>query len=303
MKSEKDFVLPELEEAYEVHGFDKHAYPGPPVYNNDWPGNVMGVEIPAPEYSNRKGGSSWDFKGSYEKVYHNQDPKLENTPHSGKYHIPASRPVVAVPVYQEVQRRDRIIEVPQTIVVDKICPKVYHQEVFHEVPQLDLKFKNKSLKVPEIEIVEEVKEIPVPVGMTFKVQPVWKTREVPRVIPKYIGEQETVYVEVPKVKVVEKKVETEVPVYIGEKIIKKEVYLEEEYEIYDYRYVPIEEEVPVYRYKPVIDIEVDIPPPLVVPVPMAPQETYLAPVRMTWEEYRQVEGIAPCLDGCAPQGC
>eukprot|EP00915_Cephaloidophora_sp_WS-2016_P008174 GHVH01011307.1.p1 GENE.GHVH01011307.1~~GHVH01011307.1.p1 ORF type:complete len:139 (+),score=22.28 GHVH01011307.1:459-875(+) len=137
--------------------------------------------------------------------------------------------------------------------------------------------------------------------MSFQVKPVWKTREVPRVIPVYIGEQEIVYVEVPKVKVVEKTVETEVPVYIGEKVIRKEVYDEEIFEIYDYQYVPIEEEVPVYRYKPVIDIEVDIPAPLVVPVPMQPEETYLEPIRMTWDEYRRSEGQEPLVDACAPQ--
>eukprot|EP00915_Cephaloidophora_sp_WS-2016_P008172 GHVH01011305.1.p1 GENE.GHVH01011305.1~~GHVH01011305.1.p1 ORF type:complete len:279 (+),score=41.41 GHVH01011305.1:185-1021(+) len=272
MQTNKDFVLPDPNEAFRTHGFGQTAYPGPIHYDDKW-GNAVGIDsIPKPRYVDKEGGKD-DGKGKFDKLYENQDNNLKDGAHSGKYVIPATRPVVAVPVYQEVQRRDRIIEVPQTVVVDKICPKVYHQEVFHEVPNLDIKFKNRVLKVPEIEIVEKLVEIPVPVGMSFQVKPVWKTREVPRVIPVYIGEQEIVYVEVPKVKVVEKTVETEVPVYIGEKVIRKEVYDEEIFEIYDYQYVPIEEEVPVYRYKPVIDIEVDIPAPLVVPVPMQPEET------------------------------
>lgn len=45
---------------------------------------------------------------------------------------------------------------------------------------------------------------------------------------------------------------------------------EEPVEVVQYRYVEKEEEVPIYRYKPVFDVQVDIPPPLIVPVPVAP---------------------------------
>lgn len=49
-----------------------------------------------------------------------------------------------------------------------------------------------------------------------------------------------------------------------------QVIEEEPVEVVQYRYVETEEEVPVYKYKPVFDVEVDIPPPLIVPVPVKP---------------------------------
>lgn len=51
----------------------------------------------------------------------------------------------------------------------------------------------------------------------------WEIREVPKIIPKYIGPPEEIFIEVPQVKLVDKKVEKEVPVYVGEKLVKKEV--------------------------------------------------------------------------------
>lgn len=45
----------------------------------------------------------------------------------------------------------------------------------------------------------------------------------PKIIPKYTGPQEEIFVEVPQVKIVDKTVEREVPVYVGEKIVRKEV--------------------------------------------------------------------------------
>lgn len=49
-----------------------------------------------------------------------------------------------------------------------------------------------------------------------------------------------------------------------------QVVKEEYFEVVQYRYVEKEEVVPIYRYKPVFDVQVDIPPPLLVPVPVEP---------------------------------
>lgn len=137
--------------------------------------------------------------------------------------VTASQPIIPVPVTQEIRRKEKIIEVDQTIITDNVVPKVYHQQVFYEVPKLDLDIRERKLNVPQVEIVEEVKEINCAVGFNFKLQPVWEVREVPRLIPKYIGHQEIVEVGVPQVQVIDKKIENEVPIYVGEKIVETEV--------------------------------------------------------------------------------
>lgn len=48
---------------------------------------------------------------------------------SNKCVVTASQPVIPVPVQQEILRKEKIIEVDQTIVTDKIQPKVWKQEV------------------------------------------------------------------------------------------------------------------------------------------------------------------------------
>lgn len=67
----------------------------------------------------------------------------------------------------------------------------------------------------------------------YKTVSKWEVREVPKVIPKYIGRQEEIFIEVPQVKIVDKTVEREVPIYVGEKIVRKEVS-EEMVSIYIY---------------------------------------------------------------------
>lgn len=137
--------------------------------------------------------------------------------------VPAQQPVVPVPVYQELQKKDRIIEVPQTIIKDKVFPKLYHQQVFYEVPKVSVQFNSKTINLPRLEFKEKIIDVPVPVGYNYKVVSKWEIREVPKIIPKYVGKQEEIFVEVPQVKIVDKTVEKEVPVYVGEKIVRKEV--------------------------------------------------------------------------------
>lgn len=142
---------------------------------------------------------------------------------TGRCVVPAQQPVVPVPVYQEIRRKDRIVEVPQTVVTDKIIPKLYHQQIVYEVPKLSIQFREKIVRIPRVEFRQKIIEVPVPVAYVYKPVKRWSTRQVPKVIPKYVGPQTEVYVEVPQVKIVDKTVEREVPVYVGEKIVRKEV--------------------------------------------------------------------------------
>lgn len=78
--------------------------------------------------------------------------------------VPAQQPVVPVPVYQEIQKKDRIVEIPQTVVKDKVFPKLYHQEVYYEVPKLSLQFNTRKINLSRLEFKEKIIDVPVPVG-------------------------------------------------------------------------------------------------------------------------------------------
>lgn len=176
-------------------------------------------------------------------------------------------------------------------------------QVFHEVPKLSVDIRERKLNIPRLKIEERNEEVPVAVGFNFTIQPTWDEREVPRLFPKYSGKQEVIEIGIPQIQIVDKKIENEVPIYVGEKHVDKEVrnfyssslplggglhqlikshaptfdlapfiqVIEEEgMEVMNYKYVKQEEEVPVYKYRPVFDVEVSIPPPVVVPVPVAP---------------------------------
>lgn len=216
----------------------------------------------------------------------------------GKCVVPAQQPVVPIPVYQEIQRKDRVIEVPETLITDKIIPKLYKQEVTHEVPQLSVLCSPSPIRIPRIEFKEKVITVPVPVAFKYKVESKWEIREVPKIIPKYTGKQEEIYVEVPQVEIRDRQVEKETPVYVGEKIVKRQVIEEEPVDVVQYKYVEVEEEVPVYKYKPVFDVEVDIPPPLIVPVPVQPKEIQLAPERISLTQWKRMRlgGASACCN-------
>eukprot|EP01071_Lankesteria_metandrocarpae_P000604 Lankesteria_metandrocarpae@DN10827_c0_g1_i1.p1 len=204
---------------------------------------------------------------------------------AGKCVVPACQPIIPVPVYQEVIRKDKIIEIPQTVVVDKLTPTLLSQKILHDVPDVQLKWKENQLTVPRVEFVEKIIEIPVPVGYNFKLVPKWETREAPKVIPKYIGKQETLEVDVPQIKIVDKTVEREVPVFVGEKIVEREVIEEDFEEIIEYAYVEKQHEVPIYKYRPVFDVEIDIPAPLIVPIPVKPEDKDIGAERLSLQEY------------------
>eukprot|EP00923_Selenidium_pygospionis_P000072 GHVN01000151.1.p1 GENE.GHVN01000151.1~~GHVN01000151.1.p1 ORF type:complete len:309 (-),score=36.96 GHVN01000151.1:99-908(-) len=184
--------------------------------------------------------------------------------------VRAQQPIVPVPIYQEIRRKQKIIEVPQTVITDKVVPKLYHQEVFCEVPRLAIELREKKVPLDRTEFREVVTEVPVPVQYNYKIIPTWEIREVPKLVPKFVGKQEIIRIEVPQIQVVERLVVKESPVYVGEKYVTKEVYEDDPIDEVEYKYMERVQEVPIIKYRPVLDVEVDIPPPLIVPVPVKP---------------------------------
>lgn len=110
-------------------------------------------------------------------------------------------------------------------------------------------------------------EVPVLVGYAPQFVPKWDVREVPRPIPKYEGEQEVIEVEVPQIEYKDKYVEKEVVVDVKEKIIPKVTEVVKEVEVMQYEWKEKYQDVPVYKYVPKFDVELDCPPPIIVPYP------------------------------------
>jgi hypothetical protein len=137
--------------------------------------------------------------------------------------VPAQQPVVPVPVYQEIHRKNRIVEIPQAVVTDKIIPKVFNQDVTYDVPKISIQYREKIVRIPRTEYRQKIVEVPVPVGYRFNVVSKWNIREVPKVIPKYVGTQEDLHVEIPQLKFIDKTIHKEIPVYVGEKLVPKQV--------------------------------------------------------------------------------
>lgn len=69
--------------------------------------------------------------------------------------LQADQPVVAVPVYQEVQKRDKYIEVPQVEVKDTIIPKIYNQSAVHDVPKVQIALGERGVSIEKEKIVEK----------------------------------------------------------------------------------------------------------------------------------------------------
>ena len=68
--------------------------------------------------------------------------------------LQADQPVVAVPVYQEIQKRDKYIEVPQIELRDSIVPKVYNQSAVHDVPKVQVACGEKGVSIETQKIIE-----------------------------------------------------------------------------------------------------------------------------------------------------
>ncbi|XP_022589452.2 uncharacterized protein LOC34623090 [Cyclospora cayetanensis] len=181
--------------------------------------------------------------------------------------LQADQPVVAVPVYQEIQKRDKYIEVPQVEVRDSIVPKVYNQSAVHDVPRVQVACGERGVAIEKETIVEKDVDVPVRVGYAPHFVPKWDIREVPRPVPKYEGEQQVIEVEVPQIEYKDTYVEKEVVVDIQEKIVPKVTEVVKEVEVMQYEWKEKYQDVPVYKYVPKFDVELECPPPLIVPYP------------------------------------
>lgn len=186
----------------------------------------------------------------------------------GKLCLACPRPIVHVPVIQEVQRRDKIVEIPQLEVIDAVQPKVYKQGVQHDVPQFDVEVRERKVDIPLVKYVDREVVVPVVTGYTHKFVPKWEIREVPRPVVKYTGEQQIIHVEVPQVKFVDKVVEREVIVDTVEKKVPKIIDEIKYVDTVKYVWKPIEKTVYVNRYVPKFDVDLECPPPLIVPYPI-----------------------------------
>ncbi|CDI77359.1 hypothetical protein, conserved [Eimeria acervulina] len=179
--------------------------------------------------------------------------------------LQADQPVIPVPVYQEIQKRDKYIEVPQVEVKDSIVPKVYNQSAVHDVPKVHVDCGERNLAIETEKIIERDVDVPVHVGYAPQFVPKWDIREVPRPVPKYEGEQQIIEVEVPQIEYKDTYVEKEVVVDVKEKIVPKVTEVVKEVEVMQYEWKEKYQDVPVYKYVPKFDVELDCPPPLIVP--------------------------------------
>ncbi|PFH38741.1 alveolin domain containing intermediate filament IMC10 [Besnoitia besnoiti] len=181
--------------------------------------------------------------------------------------LQADQPVVPVPVYQDVYKRDKYIEVPTVELNDTIIPKVYNQSAVHEVPKMDIAFQEKDISVESEKIIDRDVEVPVLVGYAPQFLPKWDVREVPRPVPKYEGKQEVIEVEVPEIEYKDTYVEKEVVVDVKEKVVPKVTEVVKEVEVVQYSWKQQYQDVPVYKYVPKFDVELDCPPPMIIPYP------------------------------------
>lgn len=110
--------------------------------------------------------------------------------------------------------------------------------------------------------------VPIVTGYTHKFVPKWEIREVPRPVVKYVGEQETIEVEVPQVKFVDRVVEKEVVVDTIEKKVPKIIEVPKYVDTVKYVWTPVEKIVHVERFVPKFDVSLECPAPLIVPYPV-----------------------------------
>ncbi|GAW81815.1 inner membrane complex protein 1j [Plasmodium gonderi] len=181
--------------------------------------------------------------------------------------VKGDQPVFNIPVYQDKYIRDRIIETPKYEIQDVIQPKQYTQETKHDLPTVELLYKERKVNVSQEKIKETPVEVDMPIGYTPIFSPIWDVREIPRVIPKYEGQQKVIEVEIPQIKYIDKFVEKEIIVDVKEKIIPKITQVEKQVDIVKYEWKEKYQDVPVCKYVPKIDVELDCPPPLIVPYP------------------------------------
>lgn len=210
-----------------------------------------------------------DQGSAQDEIYYEGEPQevYEEREERPVINVKGDQAVFNIPVYQDKYIRDKIIETKKYEVQDVLQPKHYTQETKHDVPTVELLFKERKVNISQEKLEEKPVEVDMPIGYTPIFSPIWDVREIPRVIPKYQGEQKVIQVEVPQIKYIDKFVEKEIIVDVKEKIIPKITELEKQVDIVKYEWKQKYQDVPVCKYVPKIDIELDCPPPLIVPYP------------------------------------
>ncbi|SOV12375.1 Pf77 protein [Plasmodium gaboni] len=215
-------------------------------------------------------GLNTGYNNKYNEIYFNKDMKhniYENINERPIINIQGDQPIFNVPIYQDKYIRDKIVECVNYEIQDVVQPTFYSQETKHDVPTVELLYKEKKVNIPQEKIIEKDVEVDMPIGYSPVFSPTWDVREIPRVIPKYEGEQKIIQVEIPQIKYVDKFVEKEIIVDIKEKIIPRINEVEKEIDVVKYQWKEKYQDVPVCKYVPKIDVELDCPPPLIVPYP------------------------------------
>ncbi|SBT80012.1 inner membrane complex protein 1k, putative [Plasmodium malariae] len=196
------------------------------------------------------------------------EKKLWSWTSDGKLKLLCSQPIIPVSVVQDILRRDKIILIPQVEVTDFVIPKVYSQNIKHDIPKLDINVKCSNIQIPNVKYVDKEIIIPIITGYTHKFIPKWEIHKVPRPIVKYIGEQKIVEVQVPEIKYVDKIVEKEIIVDTVEKRIPKIIEIPKYVDEVQYVWKPIEKIVYIQKLVPKFDVNLECPPPLIVPYPV-----------------------------------
>lgn len=240
------------------------------VQNYGIPGQTVQYHKP---YDNLDSNASTIYDEHGNPISRGSNENTKNKPlwswsESGKLKLACDQPVVPVPIVQNVLRRDKIILIPQVEVTDVIAPKVYNQNIKHDVPKIDVEVKDTLVEIPNVKYVEKEVIIPIITGYTHKFVPKWEIHEVPRPVVKYIGEQKIVEVEVPEIKYVDKIIEREVVVDTVEKRVPKIIEIPKYVDEVQYVWKPIEKIVYVQKLVPKFDVNLECPPPLIVPYPV-----------------------------------
>ena len=60
--------------------------------------------------------------------------------------------MIYVPMINQTIRRNRIIEVPEVHVIEKLVPKITVQDVIKKVPKVEVQWVEKIVEVPQIKV-------------------------------------------------------------------------------------------------------------------------------------------------------
>ncbi|KAJ1609556.1 articulin-like protein [Cryptosporidium canis] len=167
--------------------------------------------------------------------------------------------IVTVPLVQEVNVRDRIIEVPEVHITQKIRQKVIVKDVIRKVPKQEIQYVDKFVEVPEVRIVDKFVSKPVTKYVERHVPKV-EVREIVKEIPKIEIQYVEKIVEVPEVRVVDKIVEIPTIKHVIKEVPKievKEVQVEKIVKVPKIEIKQIEKERKVLGHVEYIDIPIE----------------------------------------------